>query len=289
MFRLSLLPFVLLLTAGCDRAPSGGRSSAVKAEVATYEAKGVLKEITAGGRKAVIAHEAIPDYMVAMTMEFEAADAQELAGLRPGDVLAFRLSVTETHGWIDRVRKTGESVVPVSASPPPSAVEAGTLLPDCELVDQRGQPFRLADFKGRALAFTFIFTRCPFPDFCPRMNNQLSAAQLEIAAAKAGANWHLLSISLDPEYDTPARLAEYAARYQPDAAHWTFATGRSEDILKLGSTVGLVVSREGGQINHNLRTVVVDAAGRVQKIFAGNEWTAADLAAEMQRAMAAKP
>lgn len=229
--------------------------------------------------------------MAAMTMEFEAKSANDLAGFKPGDVIAFRLSVTETHGWIDQVRKTG--VAALEASPVPAAgadaLPPGSPLPDCELVDQRGQPFRLSDFKGRALAFTFIFTRCPFPDFCPRMNNQLNAVQRELGAASGATNWHLLSISLDPGYDTPERLAEYAPRYQPDAARWTFATGKSEDILKLGLAVGLVVSREGGQINHNLRTVVVDAAGRVQKIFAGNEWSAAELTSELKRAMAAKP
>lgn len=285
MSRSVLFLLTMLLTAACDRAPSGARGSGLAPEVATYEVKGVLRELMAGGRKAVIAHQEIPGYMVAMTMEFEAQRAEDLAGLKPGDVLAFRLSVTDTRAWINQVRKTGVAEVEPLPAPTADALPPGSPLPDCALVDQRGQRFRLSDFKGNAVAFTFIFTRCPLPDFCPRMNNQLGAVQRELATANAGANWHLLSISLDPEYDTPERLAEYAVRYQPDAARWTFATGKSEEILKLGTAVGLVVSREGGQINHNLRTVVVDAAGRVQKIFAGNEWSAAELTAEMKRAM----
>ena len=121
------------------------------------------------------------------------------------------------------------------------------------------------------------------------MNNQLAAAQRDLSAANTDTNWHLLSISLDPEYDTPERLGEYSARYLPDAARWTFATGKSDDISQLEKAVGLAVSREGGQLNHNLRTVVVDAAGRVQRVFPGNEWSAAELVAEMKRAMTVKP
>jgi protein SCO1/2 len=238
----------------------------------------------ADGSKAVIAHEAIADYMPAMTMEFEAKEATELVSLAPGDVLAFRLSVTETRGWIDRVRKVGTAPVDVVA--PPKALSTTTTLPDSALVNERGDPLHLRDFQGRALAFTFFFTRCPYPDFCPRMNAQFAAVQRALAAS-TGTNWQLLSISLDPDYDVPARLAEYAARYTPDAAHWTFATGDADEIHALGGAVGLAVKRDGERIDHNLRTVVVDATGRVQKVFEGNAWTSAELTAEMQRAMAA--
>ena len=113
--------------------------------------------------------------------------------------------------------------------------------------------------------------------------------QRALAQPGADANWQLLSISFDPDYDTPARLAEYAMHFHPDAAHWTFATGARDDVFNLGGACGLSVAGESGRFNHNLRTVVVDAAGRVQRVFAGTEWTAAELTAEMQRAMTAKP
>ena len=282
---LRLLPVLLLC--GCDRATP--RAVPVAADVKTYDASGVLRKIDAAERKVVIAHDAITGFMEAMTMKFDVADAEPLARFQPGDVIEFRLSVTEAGSWIDRLKKTGHADLAAIETKPMGSLPTGAPLPDCALVDQRGAAFRLADFKGRALAFTFIFTRCPLPDFCPLMNRNLAIAQRELSSDETRTNWHLLSISFDPEYDTPTRLAEYARPYESDAAHWTFATGATEEVRKLGGAFGLMVARNGAMIDHTLRTVVVDAAGRVQKIFVGNEWQAAELTAEMRRAMAVKP
>lgn len=284
---MSRLLSLLLCAAyiGCDRAPA---PAILKAPVVTtYEVKGVLQEVLGDGRKAVITHENIPGYMAAMTMQFEAASAADLGGLAPGDVLAFRLSVMETHSSIDRVRKLGHTT-PTPRVATGEGLPPGTPLPDCELLDSRGQTLQLSSFKGRALAFTFIFTRCPLPDYCPRMNLNLGAVQSALAN-DAAANWHLLSLSFDPDYDTPERLAKYAEPYQPDPAHWTFATGRADEVRALGTAFGLAFSGTGAALDHNLRTVVVDAAGRVQKVFTGNEWKAEELIAEMRKAMTAQP
>lgn len=286
MFRPTLLLLSLLLCLnGCNR-PSTSGGAPTPERVTTYEVRGVLRKLMPATHKAVIAHETIPGYMDAMTMEFTAGDAAEFAGVQPGDALAFRLNVTEDRSWIDRVRKI-DVALQVPAPPPPAAeaLPPGTLLPDCELVDSRGTPLRMRDFQGRALAFTFIFTRCPLPDFCPRMNAHFAAAQRALAVANPDAKWHLFCISLDPEYDTPARLAAYAARYQPDPVRWTFATGALAEIETLARVCGLQVARGGALPEHNLRTVVVDPAGRVRRIFTGNEWTPEELVAEMQRAM----
>ena len=280
-----LLPALALF--GCERPSPHAIPDA--ARVSTYEARGVMRKIDAQRGKAVIAHDAITGYMEAMTMEFDVADAESLTALMPGDAITFRLTVNETRSWIDQLRKTGRGEIAAVPTTDMGSLPPGAPLPDCALVDQRGGAFRLSDFKGRALAFTFIFTRCPLPDFCPLMNRNLAEVQRELSADGADANWHLLSISFDPEYDTPARLAEYARPYETDDAHWTFATGALEDIGKLGGAFGLMVARNGGQIDHTLRTVVVDAAGRVQKIFAGNDWKAAELIGEMRKAMAVKP
>ena len=286
--RLFFLPlFLASLLAGCGRAPS--RPPGEVKTVRTFSGAGVVRKVDAARRKLVIAHDSIAGFMEAMTMEFDVADGEAAADLRPGDLVAFRLTVNETRSWIDGLRKTGRVEAARDFPKNGEPLAAGDLLPDCALVDQRGEAFRLADFKGRALAFTFIFTRCPLPDFCPRMNRNLSEVQRALSADAVHANWHLVSISFDPEYDTPARLAEYARPYLGDGGHWTFATGATEDIQKLGGAFGLTVARNGEQIDHTLRTVVVDAAGRVQKIFTGNDWTAAELLDEMRRAMDAKP
>ena len=253
--------------------------------MSVFVGSGVVQKVDAGRKKMVIAHEAIAGFMEAMTMEFDVADGETTAAFTPGDTIAFRLSVTDERSWIDQLRKTGHTdVAPLSGSLPP-----GAPLPDCALVDQRGEAFRLGDFKGRALAFTFIFTRCPLPDFCPLMNRNLAAVQRDLSADPSRANWHLLSISIDPAYDTPMRLAEYARLYLGEAGQWTFATGEPTEIHKFGEAFGLTVARNGQQIDHTLRTVVVDAAGRVRKIFVGNGWQSGELLDEMRRAMDARP
>ena len=279
---LLLLSFVHLFVAACDRTPS--RPPVAAEQTATYEVRGVVRKVDPERQRAVITHETIPGYMDAMAMEFSAPNADDRALLQPGATVAFRLSITDTKSWIDRVQKIAAGAVALPEAPMPAGLAVGAVVPDCALVDQSGRQFRLSDFKGRALALTFIFTRCPLPDFCPRMNEQFSAAQRELAGA-TDANWHLLSISIDPAYDTPERLAAYAPRFQADPARWTFATGEAGEIGKLAGAFGLQTVREGAELNHTLRTVVVDPAGRVQTIFPGNEWKPTELIDAMKRAM----
>lgn len=285
MRRLAVLPLLAALATflvACGRGPSAAKSSPPEA-VTIYEVKGVLRMNK--GRTAVIAHDTIPGYMEAMAMEFTASNPDELAAFSPGDVLAFRLSVTDERSWIDQLRKTGTAPIPATTAKPASTPAPRTPLPDCVLVDSRGQPLRLHDFRGQAIALTFIFTRCPLPDFCPRLTTQFAEVERLLAADTAMKNWHLLSVTLDPIYDTPERLAEYATRYQPDFTRWTFATGSPEEIEKLGTSVGLQITRSGTLPEHNLRTVVIDPAGRVLHVFNGNAWTPDALAAELHRAM----
>ncbi len=286
---MRFLPLLLLATLlyGCGRAPQS--AAPVLEKVGTYEVAGVLQKLDATRRKAVIAHETIPGFMEAMTMEFDVAEAESLAEWVPGDTLAFRLSVSDARSWIDRLKKTGHADLAAIDTKAMGSLPPGAPLPDCALVDQRGAAFRLSDFKGRAFAFTFIFTRCPLPDFCPLMNRNFAETQRALEAETADANWHLLSISIDPEYDTPARLAEYARPFETGNGRWNFATGSTENIQRLGAEFGLMVARNREQFDHSLRTVVVDAAGRVRKVFAGNEWKAAELIDEMRHAMSVKP
>ena len=279
----------LTLLAGCQRQPAG---VPLGDGLRSFDARGVIREIAADGRKAVIRHEEIPGYMEAMTMQLEVKDTNELVNLRPGDQINFRLLVTDTDAWIDHVQKTGAGVevaaVATPAAPSLKELNPGDPLLDCILTNQLGRTIQLSDFKGGALAFTFIFTRCPLPTYCPRMNHHFAAVQTALLAGQAGTNWQLLSISFDPEFDTPARLLNYAADHNYDLDHWSFATGTEANIRQLGGAFGLAYWRLGGTFNHNVRTVVVDAAGRVQKIFPNNEWQPAELVEEMKKAMAAK-
>lgn len=269
------------------------QSAIAATNITTYNVTGVFKGSRSDGHKAVIAHETIPGYMEAMTMPFNVKNPSELGGLQPGDKIKFRLSVTETDDWIDQIRligrgKTGDSTAAVIRANT-RELAPGALLPDCVLTNQSGQILRLRDFHGRALAFTFFFTRCPLPTYCPRMNTNFEEAQAALQADTMHTNWQLLSISFDPDFDTPARLADYARGFHRDPAHWTFATGSTNDVQLLGRGFGLMLYRDGTSISHNLRTVVVDASGRVQKIFTDNEWQPAEVVAELKRAMQAAP
>jgi protein SCO1/2 len=257
-----------------------------------HAAKGVVLEVTPAEKKVTIKHEAIRGYMQAMTMPFDVKDTNELTGLTPGDVVTFRVVVQGDDGWIDQIQKTG-----VKSNTPPTTgpfrairdvepLNEGDRLPEYHLTNQLGQAISTAQFKGQALAITFLFTRCPFPNFCPLMANNFSqAAQKLRANPNAPTNWHLLTVTFDPENDTPEVLRAYAEAHHADSAHSTFATGDLMEITALGEQFGLAFWKEQGSIiNHNLRTVVIDPTGRVQKVFSGNTWQPEDLIAEIIKA-----
>jgi protein SCO1/2 len=156
--------------------------------------------------------------------------------------------------------------------------QVGDPLPEYHFTNQLGQAVSTSQFKGQALAITFIFTRCPLPNFCPRMSSNFQDAQTKLAGSPGGSpastNWHLLAISFDPEFDTPAVLKSYAERYHADPTHWSFLTGDLESIRTISDQFGQSFWKdETGAINHNLRTIVVNDSGQIAKIFTGNNWT----------------
>ena len=255
----------------------------------TYEVTGTLKDFNAATHEATIAHEAIPGFMSAMTMNFDVSDVTEFQPLRNGDRLAFRLCVEGDRAWIDHVRQTGGRVA-LEVTPPSQQrtvreLNVGELVPDMEWTTQRGEKVQMHDLRGRALAITFIYSRCPLPTYCPLMNRNFSTARTLLKQLGTQENWHLISLSLDAAHDTPAMLAEYAKIHQADEKHWCFATATEPDLRRLGDAVGLEYQRNGAQINHNLRTVVIDVNGRITHIFRGNSWKPQELAAELRRAM----
>jgi len=265
-----------------------------------YQVKGVIREVVANKKKVKIAHEKIPGYMDAMVMMLDVKEASELNGLQPGDQVSFRMLVTDDDGWIDQLKKLDQPPVTVAEEPPtfrrvrevdPLAV--GDTMPDYTFTNAFGRVVRLSDFQGQALAFTFIFTRCPFPTFCPRLSSNFSEAQNQLKALPNGpTNWHLLSITIDPEYDTPARLKGYANQYHADPARWDFLTGPLIDITAIGEQFGLLFWRPKATdpIQHNVRTVVVDAAGKIQWVSPENEWKATNLVDQViKAAQASKP
>jgi protein SCO1 len=298
--RRQLLGFaalaVALSLASCGRqAPAVGSPAATNLQV--FAVRGIVRELDPANHRVRIEHEAIPGYMAQMTMTFEVKDTNELGGLLVGDGVSFRMLVTEEEGRIDQVAKIALTNVALVPRPRPpvratrivEAWKVGDAVADYRFTNQLGHPLRLGQFKGQALGLTFIFTRCPYPNFCPRMSSHFRDACRQLSALPNGpGNWHLLSISFDPDYDTPAVLKAYGERYAADPARWDFATGAMIDVDAIMEQAGMVFAPEGSFFQHNVRTVVIDAQGRVQRIFAGNDWAVDDFVAEMIKASAAK-
>ena len=253
-----------------------------------FQVRGVVEEIKPDGKSAVIKHEEIPNYMAAMTMEFETKNTNELRGLKPGDAISFRMIVTGDDGWIDQVKKLN---VPPTETPSRSTfrrvrdvemLNVGDALPEYHFTNQLGQAVSLSQFKGQVVAMDFIFTTCPFPTMCPRLSQNFSDAQRKLKEMpNAPTNWHLLTISFDPGKDTPAVLKDYAGRFNYDPAHWSFLTGDLIEITAIAEQFGQTFWREGGSISHNVRTAVVNVNGKIQKIIPENKWTSDELVAEI--------
>jgi protein SCO1/2 len=251
-----------------------------------------VKEVAADGRTVVIAHEAIPNYMEAMTMPFKVHDPGELTGLRPGDKISFRLKVTDTESWVEGISKSGSDLVQETKPTGAPVAEAQVTKPRHPLLDypftnELAQAVSLSDFRGQALAITFFFTRCPIPDFCPRLSKNFEEASQKLAAMPGGpTNWHFLSVTFDPESDTPSVLKAYGERYQYDPKHWSFLTGPRKEISELASESDVKFEPASGFINHNFRTLIIDAAGHLQMIFPMGGNLSDDIVAEVLKAAA---
>jgi protein SCO1/2 len=198
--------------------------------------------------------------------------------------------VSNDDDWIEGVHRTGRSDSGMTNSTPMqmnmshaatmTELGDGDFLPNGALTAEDGREIHFSDFHGEALAFTFFYTRCPLPNYCPLMNrNFADARKLIYSRRDAPTNWEFLSISFDPSSDTPQVLASYGGFYRDgNSDHWLFASAPSNTLDMLAVTLDLMVFRDGSTISHNLRTVVLDPRGRIYHEFDGNDWTPGDLA-----------
>lgn len=258
-----------------------------------YSATGRVREVKSPERTVVIEHDAITNYMSAMTMPFHVKEVEQLAALKTGDVVSFQLHVTDTESWIDHIIRTGSSSAPgnstskESLAPAVQSPRPRNPLLDYAFTNELGQPVRLSDFKGQALAITFFFTRCPIPDFCPRLSKNFQAASQKLSGmVQAPTNWHFLSVTFDPEFDRPAVLKAYGEGYQYDPKHWTFITGPADKIRELAGGSDVSYQPENGLINHNFRTLIIDAAGHLQMVFPTSGDLSDAIVSEMLKAAA---
>jgi protein SCO1 len=257
-----------------------------------YQLNGQVIAVDPARQELTIKHDDIPGFMPGMTMAFKVWAPRLMDGRIPGEFVRATLVVNGTDAHLRDVARTGFSPI-VEADPATRVVhhlQPGDTVRDATLEDETGARHRLEDFRGDTLAVTFIYTRCPLPNFCPLMDRQFRAVHEQVRADPdlRGAV-RLFSVSFDPEHDQPAVLAKHAARLGADRAVWTFLTGDREDVEAFAAQFGVSVMRESGRpddIVHNLRTVIIDGQGKLVTSFSGSEWTPADLVTEIRRARA---
>ncbi len=245
--------------------------------VERHELTGRVVAVDAPSGRVTLAHKAIPGFMDAMTMELAAEPPSSIASLTPGDRIRATLVVDRGRTWIEGVeRLSGDNAgFDVDDANDP---EIGTVIPRLELTDQNGKRFDWERFRGRSVLVSFIYTRCPLPDYCARMTSNFESVSSMVDSLPADRRdrMALLSVTIDPEFDTPVILRAYAAQQAPLARNferWTFATGSPEEVRAVARFFGLSYEKQSGQIIHSLRTVVVGPDNRVAAIFRGNTWT----------------
>ena len=281
--RILRVPLLISLTlTGCGRAPD--------ASTRQFELQGQILSVRPERHEVVIKHQDVKGLMPGMTMPFTVKDEALIADKKPGDLVTATLVVGETQAYLTTLTTTGHAAVSEAAPPPPPDIlTAGQAVKDAALVDQDNKPRAFSTFKGHRLAVTFIYTRCPLPDFCPLMDKHFAAIQKTIASTPALADVRLLTVTLDPEFDKPAILKAYARRRDADPAVWTFLTGEPAEVNQFTTQFGLYVEhnpQNAIDITHNLRTAVIDPEGRLITVHCGNSWTPAELVADLTAAPA---
>jgi len=264
------IAFAILTLSGCRQGPP----------VREYALVGQITSVDASLGFVTVRHEDIKGFMPGMTMPFQVKDRALLVGRKPGDLIAATLNVQDTEAWIVGMTKTGEAPLPAAAERPAPGLAPGDRVPDQTLVGSDGKPLTLAWLDGHPSVITFVYTRCPLPDFCPAIDSRFR--QLQASAGPRGVR--LLSVTIDPDYDTPAVLAAHAARLGANPSTWRYATMEAEAMAAFGRQFGVDVKRGGtsaADIEHNLRTVVLDRDRRIVDIRTGTMWTAADLDAQL--------
>jgi protein SCO1 len=276
MGKILLTACVALALFGC------GHSTNSDEKGDHYDTRGVVRGFSPDRSAIEIQHENVPGFMPSMTMPFVARDPRQIADLKAGDAISFRMTVTQKDFWIENVKKIRREEVDVAEPKQTAPVSAdrdarlkdGDQIPPFSLTNQNGEPISLDTFRGQPFVLTFVFTRCPVPNFCPRMSNNFEELQ---AAIKSGtdilATTRLLSVTLDPGYDTPKILSDYAAFHHTDPKIWTFATGDGKEIDSLTRAFSVYRQNEGGTISHGLATALINRDGRIERIWRGNAWT----------------
>lgn len=275
------LSTTLLLTA-CGRKPTS--------TVRHYDTRGIVQGISPDRQTLEIQHEDIPGFMPSMTMSFSVPDPKEIANIKIGEAISFRMTVTDKELLVDQVKTISmqdvhlplQTIAQAPGSTGVKRLKEGDSIPSFSVIDQDGKSVTQETFRGQPFVLTFIFTRCPVPKFCPLMTGNFAELQHAIKTGSGSlANVRLMSVTLDPAFDTPQILKDYGAVMNADSAIWKFVTGEAKEIDPFVEAFSVYRKTEGGTISHGLATALINPDGTIKQIWRGNGWTTAEVMAQI--------
>jgi protein SCO1/2 len=282
---------LLAFSAACNRQESGPGDSTAQSGAKRYALKGNVVSVDKNAGTANIDNEPIPGFMDRMVMPYTIKPASDLDQLQPGDSITADVIVEPDKYWLGNVKVTAHSRTP--AGKPSATVHIpapGDDVPDFKLINQNGKTISLGQYRGQTLLLTLIYTRCPFPDFCPRVSHEFAAIDHQVRADPARyGKTHLLSISFDPAHDTPKvlRAYGYSCAGSKDPAlftHWEFSAIPPAELAAFADYFALTYREEGGLITHSLSTAVVSPDGKIFKWYHGADWQISDLLVDIATA-----
>jgi protein SCO1 len=290
----SLLIFVLIVSACSSRRASPPSSTSNNPEASgsaqRYEVKGKVVSVDQANHKVTVDHEEIKGYMEAMTMPFTLLEDWVYPELKPGALIQATLVVDQGRSWLENPVVSNVVDPNLVSKTEDSGVEpaAGTETPDFALVNQDGKKISFKQYRGKALVMTFIYTRCPLPDYCPLMTKNFVEVNRELQGKPALRDkTRLLSVTVDPDYDKPKVLRDYGARFagsdNEGFKRWEFATGSPNQIKSVAQFFGLNYWQEKDQIIHGLRTAIITPDGKVVKVYRGNDWKPEDVVKDLEK------
>ena len=284
--------FIIVLLLSCFAVLVAGCRPRHSANEKRYPINGKVIAVDKNDRTATIEHQDIVGYMPAMTMPFRIKNDADLEMIKPGDQVTGSLVVDDTSSWVE-IATIAEGTAPLSPTAViPGEPKPGDEVPDFGLTNQDGKRIHLAQYRGKALALTFVYTRCPQPDQCTLMSTNFATVDKELQKEPdVYAKTHLLTISFDPDYDTPKVMRSYGAshtgRYSDETfQHWEFATGTKDEVKGIAQFFGLRYFHDTEsseeQVIHSLRTAIIGPDGKLVKLYRGNEWKPAEIVSDLQ-------
>ena len=268
-----------VFSVACNHGTSQPGTANSQSSTKRYTFKGKVISVDKNAGTANIDNEPIAGFMDPMIMPYSMKPASMLDQVQPGDSITAEVVVEPEKYWLENVKVTGHSQPSAKPAASMHIPSPGDEVPDFKLVNQSGKNISLHQYRGQTLLLTLIYTRCPFPDFCPRMSANFAEAYKQLTANPA---IHLLSISFDPEHDTPKVLRDhgFSVAHSHDPAlftRWEFAVPTAADLPKIADFFALTVKPEGGLITHTLSTAVIGPDGKIAKWYHGGDWQASDL------------